>query len=264
MRVITANVNGIRAAVRRGGPAWLAGQAADVITLQEVRASDAQLRAALHGTPFADWHLTHAPSASAGRAGVAVLSRAEPVAVRVGLGPEEFATSGGGSRLSSLPSGGLLTVVSAYIYSGERHTAPGREVRFLGAAAAARAWSAGGVDVVVAGDVNIAHRDVDIKNWKGNRGKAGFLPEERAYLDRWFDDQGWVDLGRRFGGRGSGPVHVVVLAGQGLRQRRRLADRLPVGEPGLAERALKVEVDRAASYAERFSDHAPVVVDYAL
>ena len=88
MLLVSANVNGIRAAVRRGGLAWLEAAAPDVVTLQEVRADDPQLRAALEGTAFADWHVAHAPCAAKGRSGVAVLSRAEPVDVRTSLGGE--------------------------------------------------------------------------------------------------------------------------------------------------------------------------------
>ena len=81
------------------------------------------------------------------------------------------------------------------------------------------------------GDLNVAHTEHDIKNWRGNRGKAGFLAEERAYLNRWYDEHGWTDLGRRFGGDGPGSLHVVVVARPRLRHRRRLADRLRARDP---------------------------------
>ncbi len=88
MLLVSANVNGIRAAARRGGLAWLEAVAPDVVTLQEVRASDDQLRATLAGTAFADWHLAHAPSDAPGRAGVAVLTRRAPVEVRTDVAHE--------------------------------------------------------------------------------------------------------------------------------------------------------------------------------
>jgi exodeoxyribonuclease-3 len=97
MLLVSANVNGIRAAVRRGGLAWLEAAAPDVVTLQEVRASDAELRAALAGSAFEGWHVAHVASTTKGRAGVAVLSRTAPLAVRESLrGPagEEFAGAG--------------------------------------------------------------------------------------------------------------------------------------------------------------------------
>ena len=116
----------------------------------------------------------------------------------------------------------------------------------------------------MAGDLNIAHTRADLRNWKGNLGKAGFLPDEQAYLDRWLDGGGWVDVSRRAAG-GEGPVHVVVLARQGLRQRHRVADRLPARGAAASPRRLSGDgVGRAATYAERWSDHAAVVADYDL
>ena len=117
---------------------------------------------------------------------------------------------------------------------------------------------------VVAGDVNIAHREADIKNWKGNLKSAGFLPRERAYLDRWFDDLGWHDLGREdLGGEGPGPFTWWSWRGQAFDNDAgwRIHYR---SHADLADAAVKVTVDRAATYAERFSDHAPVVVEYDL
>src|SRR5690606_36540746 len=116
-----------------------------------------------------------------------------------------------------------------------------------------RALAATGERVVLAGDLNIAHRNADIKNWKGNLKSAGFLPEERAYVDTWLDEVGLVDLGRLHGGEGPGPFTWWSWRG---RTDSRLAT------PLLAERAVKVEVDRAPSHEERWSDHAPLVVTY--
>ncbi|HET6968515.1 MAG TPA: endonuclease/exonuclease/phosphatase family protein, partial [Ornithinibacter sp.] len=117
MLLVSANVNGIRAAARRGGIAWLEAAAPDVVTLQEVRADDAQLRTALHGTAFADWHVAHAPCTAKGRAGVAVLSRWEPLDVRDDLGGE-FEGSGRWVE-ADVPAGGtVVTVASAYVHTG--------------------------------------------------------------------------------------------------------------------------------------------------
>ena len=114
------------------------------------------------------------------------------------------------------------------------------------------------------GDLNVAHREADLKNWLGNRGKSGWLPEERAYLDRWLARDAWVDVARRLHGEGPGPYSWWSWRGQafdndtGWRIDYQLATR------DLAARAVKADVGRAASYAERWSDHAPVVVDYDL
>ncbi len=129
---------------------------------------------------------------------------------------------------------------------------------------------------VVMGDLNVGHRTLDIKNWKGNQKNAGFLPAERAYFDRWVGKPekprynegaglGWVDVGRRFAGEVAGPYTWWSWRGRLVRQRQRVAHRLPArlaGPRGI--RRSSCAVDRAATYAERWSDHAPVVVDYRL
>ena len=114
------------------------------------------------------------------------------------------------------------------------------------------------------GDINIAHTERDIKNWKGNLKTAGFLPEERAYLDRFFGELGWVDVHRAARGRCRRPLHVVVDAGQafdtdtGWRLDYQFATR------ALADAASSAVVGRAASWDARWSDHAPLTVDYDL
>ena len=117
---------------------------------------------------------------------------------------------------------------------------------------------------MVAGDVNIAHRDVDIKNWKGNLKAAGFLPEERAYLDRWFDDLGWRDLGREHGGEGPGPYTWWSWRGKAFDNDAGWRIDYQIATPALADAAVSVVVERADSYDQRWSDHAPLVVEYDL
>jgi exodeoxyribonuclease-3 len=117
---------------------------------------------------------------------------------------------------------------------------------------------------VVAGDLNIAHHEADLKNWRGNKKAAGFLPEERAYLDRWFDDLGWVDLGRRLAGDVEGPYTWWSWRGQAFVNDSGWRIDYQLTTPALAARAKSVDVDRAATYEARFSDHAPVVATYDL
>ena len=157
-------------------------------------------------------------------------------------------------------------MVSVYVHTGEAQTPRQEEkYRFLDAMTMRmKELADGGRPVLVAGDLNIAHTRADLRNWKGNLGKAGFLPEEQAYLDRWLGRR----VGRRVppgGRRGRGPLHVVVLARQGLRQRHRVADRLPARlRRTRRARCRGTWVGRAATYAERWSDHAAVVADYDL
>ena len=115
---------------------------------------------------------------------------------------------------------------------------------------------------IVTGDFNIARENIDIKNWKGNLKNSGFLPEERAYLNKWFT-KSWVDLGRELGGEGPGPYTWWSWRGKGFDTDGGWRIDYVASTPGLAERAVKAEVGKAATYAERWSDHAPLTVTFA-
>ena len=284
LRVVTANVNGVRAAARRGGLDWLAAQEPDVLCLQEVRASDEQLAQALDAAGLGDWAVAHTEAAAKGRAGVAVVTRDRPLDVRYGVGQVAFQGASEGAfegtfegrfegtgrwaEVDLATSAGPLTVVSAYVPTGEADTPRQQQkYRFLDAMDARMRALRGAGDrlAVVMGDLNIAHREADLRNWKGNLKKSGFLPGERAYLDGWLGDEGgWVDVQRSLAGEGPGPYTWWSWRGQafdrdtGWRIDYQLATR-PLGE-----RAVKAVAGRAESYAERWSDHAAVVVDYDL
>ena len=267
LTTVTANVNGIRAAFKRGMGPWLETCAPDVLLLQEVRAPDEILRDFL---PAGEWHVAHQASEHKGRAGVAIASRLPMSAVRIGLTTgipgdtgrwveadlELAAHDGAPAR--------TVTVVSAYIHSGTAGT-PSMDDKyaFLDVVTARLGELAeqGGY-VVVGGDLNIAHRTVDIKNWKGNLKAAGFLPEERAYLDRWFDDLGWRDLGRELGGDGPGPYTWWSWRGKAFDTDAGWRIDYQLATPELADAAVSVVVDRAPTYDTRWSDHAPLVVTY--
>lgn len=273
LTVASANVNGIRAAMRRGMDRWIADRSPDVLLLQEVRAPDAVLDAFFDG-----WHVAHQASDIKGRAGVAVASRLPVRAVRVGLeahgphgDPEPAVDTGRWVEADvELPDGGLVTVVSAYIHSGSTwpEDNPVKMVEkyaYLEKVTARLAeLGAAAVPALVAGDLNIAHHNVDIANWKGNLKNAGFLPEERAYLDRWFDELGWSDLGRVHGGEGPGPYTWWSWRGQAFVNDKGWRIDYQLANPALAPLAVKVEVDRAPTYDERWSDHAPVIATYDL
>jgi exodeoxyribonuclease-3 len=158
-------------------------------------------------------------------------------------------------------------VVSAYVHSGEAGS-PKQDDKyvFLNAmdkrlAALARKAARDGSHVLVCGDLNIAHREVDIKNWKGNIGKAGFLEDERAHLTSWFA-KNWVDLGRRLGGEGPGPYTWWSWRGQAFDNDAGWRIDYQVASPALADRAVSAVVGRADTYAERWSDHAPLIVEF--
>ena len=274
LTVATVNVNGVRAAVRRGMQAWLAERAPDVLCLQEVRASDADLAEALGD----GWSTVHEEASARGRAGVAVATRTPPVAVRTGLPPlptkgakdetPDAAFDGAGRWVEADLDGGdrPLTVISAYVHTGEAGTARQQEKEAFLEAATARlgTLAADGRHVLLTGDLNVAHREADLKNWKGNLKKSGFLPQERAWFDRLLDGGAWVDVVRSCSGDGPGPYSWWSWRGKAFDLDSGWRIDYQVASAGLAERAVKAEIDRAPSYAQRWSDHAPVVVRYDL
>jgi exodeoxyribonuclease III len=266
VRLICANVNGIRAAARRGGLQWLAAERPDVLCLQEVRASDAQLEEALGEAGFGHWHVAHTEAEAKGRAGVAVVSREPLLRVATAVGPAEFDGAGRWVEADLQTTAGVVTVASTYVHTGQAGSdRQAQKYRFLDAIGARlTAWADSGAMAVVTGDLNVAHGEHDLKNWKGNLSKSGFLAAERAYFDRWFADGEWVDVHRRLHGPGPGPYTWWSWRGKafdndaGWRIDYQLASR------PLAERAVAAVAGRAAAYDQRWSDHAAVTVDYDL
>ncbi len=269
LQVVTANVNGIRAALRRGGLDWLAGCGADVICLQEVRATPDQVDECLGAAGLGGWQLALAPGPR-GHAGVALLSRHPLRGVGIGIGGGEFADRGRWVAADvDVPFGAeasAVQVASVYVHTGDSEGPRRAEKdRFLEEVGA---WLATHREVpaVVCGDLNVARTNRDIKNWRGNRGRAGFLESERAHLDRWFADPpaglGWADLGRRLGGDGPGPYTWWSWRGRGFDTDGGWRIDYVLASPPLAARATGVVVHRAASYAQRWSDHAPVTATF--
>ncbi|MGH3435427.1 MAG: exodeoxyribonuclease III [Sciscionella sp.] len=264
LTVSTVNVNGLRAAAKKGYVEWLAATAADVVCLQEVRAEPAQLPADVREP--AGWHSAVAHSEVKGRNGVAVLSRVEPTAVRTGFGVTEFENSGRYVEVD-LPE---VTVASLYLPSGDVGTERQDEKeRFMAAflpylIEVREKASAAGREVLVCGDWNIAHREVDLRNWKGNRKSSGFLPGERAWMDRVYGEAGYRDVVRAVHPDIEGPYAWWSYRGKAFDNDTGWRIDLQVATPGLAERASNATVERAASYGARWSDHAPVTVTYDL
>ncbi|MDT0268285.1 exodeoxyribonuclease III [Streptomyces sp. DSM 44915] len=263
LTVTSVNVNGLRAAAKKGYLEWLAGCAADVVCLQEVRAEEAQLTEEVRRP--AGWHAYYAPAAAKGRAGVAVLTRREPDAVRVGFGAEEFADSG---RYLAVDLPGI-TVASLYLPSGEVDTPRQDEkerfmAAFLPHLVELRATAvAGGREALVCGDWNIAHQEADLKNWRANRRNSGFLPEERAWLSRVLGEEGgYTDVVRALYPDQDGPYSWWSYRGRAFDNDTGWRIDYQMATPGLAERCLKAEIERAATHAERWSDHAPVTAVY--
>ena len=268
LRIASVNVNGLRAAFKNGMAAWLEPREVDILCLQEVRAPDAIVRQLLGD----GWHILHAEAEAKGRAGVAIASREEPLVTRNGMGDDYFATAGrwveADFRLTDAAGNpAQLTVASAYVHSGDVGTPKQVDkYRFLDAMTTRLPELTKHSDhALVVGDLNVGHTERDIRNWKGNVKKAGFLPEERAYFDGFFgEDIGWKDVHRGLAGDIDGPYTWWSQRGQAFDNDTGWRIDYHLATPDLAAAAFSAVVDRAPSWDTRFSDHAPLVVDYRL
>lgn len=264
LSIATVNVNGIRAAVRKGMLDWYKTSAPEILCLQEVRAPRVELETA--ATELGDNLFVYDHEASAkGRAGVAIVSSIEAKEVRTELGPEEFDSAGRWIEADFETKAGLLTVVSCYVHSGEADTPKQIEkYKFLDVMQARMAELISGDRLaLVVGDLNVGHTELDIKNWKGNVKNAGFLPEERAYFDN-FASQGWVDMGRAAHPGVPGPYTWWSYRGKAFDTDAGWRIDYQLATPALAKLGQNYRVDRAESYDARWTDHTPVLVDYNL
>ena len=263
LTIASVNVNGLRAAIKNGMHEWIAERKPDVITMQEVRAPDS-LVPELMGD---GWYVAHAESVHKGRAGVAIASRRPLVTSAIGKDHRIHDFSGRWVQADLETKNGNLTIVSAYVHTGDAES-PERmteKYAFLNEATKRlEALRKAGRHVLLTGDLNVAHREVDLKNWKGNLKSAGFLPEERAWFDELFDELEWVDVGRRLAGDGPGPYSWWSWRGKAFDNDAGWRIDYHIATPELAARATTGTIDRAPSYAERWSDHAPVVVTYKI
>ena len=253
MRVITLNVNGIRAAERKGFARWLArAEPWDVVCLQELKAHEDDVPKSLRAPRkcTASFH----PAEQKGYAGVGVYARA-PAKFATGFGSREFDREGRYLQADFRD----LTVISLYLPSGS--SGPHRQAskfrflaEFLPHLAALRKAKR---EIILCGDWNIAHQPIDLKNWRSNQKNSGFLPEERAWLTQVFDELGFVDVFRRVDPR---PEQYTWWSNRGQAWAKNVGWRLDyqIATPGIAAKATGASIYRN----RRFSDHAPLVVDY--
>lgn len=274
LRIASINVNGIRAAYRKGMGDWVNSRGADIIAIQEVRATTDDIS----GLLGPEWDILHDEATAKGRAGVALASRRKADIHRVTFGDEDFDSAGRWLEADYNVEGTIVTVVSTYVHSGEADTPKQVEkYKFLDALLKRLPELREHNPLsVFMGDLNVGHRTLDIKNWKGNVKRAGFLPEERKYFDKIFgaeDEEGyntgeaglgWIDLGRKFSGEVPGPYTWWSQRGQAFDTDTGWRIDYQVATPELAAKATSYAVDRYPSYDKRWSDHAPVVVDYKL
>lgn len=256
MKIITLNLNGIRSASRKGFLEWLPKQRADVICVQELKAQAADMTEDLLAPAGYHGHFHYAEKK--GYSGVGIYSREKPAKVAAGFGVAEFDAEGRFLRTDF----GKLSVISLYLPSGSSGDhRQASKFRFLDAFfPLMKRLRKAGREVVLCGDWNIAHREIDLKNWKGNLKNSGFLPEERAWMTRVFDELGWVDVYRRLHPEATGEAYTW-WSNRGQAWAKNVGWRIDyqIATPGIAAQA-----KRAAVYkTERFSDHAPLIIEYS-
>lgn len=275
LRVASVNTNGVRAAYRNGMGEWLAARDVDILAIQEVRAATEDLEALLGP----EWDILHDAATAKGRAGVAIASRKAASIHRVAFGADDFDSAGRWIEADYEVGDRIVTVVSTYVPTGQVDSPKQVEkYTFLDAMTERMPQLAAHSELaLIVGDLNVGHRELDIRNWKGNRKNAGFLPQERAFLDRFMGPAGtpvegvdgsvgpglgWVDVGRRHAGEVDGPYTWWSQRGQAFDTDTGWRIDYHLATPALADTVTAYSVDRAAAYDQRWSDHAPVVVDY--
>jgi exodeoxyribonuclease-3 len=255
MRIISANLNGIRSAAKKGFFDWLIERSgADVVCIQETKAQIHQLDDAVFNPE--GWHRHFFDAIKPGYAGTAIYSHRQPDAVRTGLGFEICDSQGRWIEAQF----GELTVVSLYLPSGSANDqAQARKDIFLGELMPLlKARQAAGEQMIICGDWNIAHKEIDLKNWKGNLKNSGFLPHERAWLTALLDDAGFVDAFRLIDQRSE---RYTWWSNRGQAYANNVGWRI---DYHIISENLRERVQAADIYMdEKFSDHAPLIIDYA-
>ena len=255
MRIISVNLNGIRSASRKGFYRWLEKQDADVVCLQELKAQVPQLEDEIFYPQ--GYHCYYHDAEKKGYSGVGIYSRDKPDNVHIGLGWDDIDREGRFIQADI----GKLSVVSLYLPSGssseERQAVKFDFLdRFRPVLEAMRRKRR---EFIICGDWNIAHKKIDIKNWRGNQKNSGFLPEERAWMDWLFDDAGFVDAFRVVNLR---EEQYTWWSNRGQAWANNTGWRIDyqIVTPGLEDKVLSTSIYKD----ERFSDHAPLIMDYDL
>jgi exodeoxyribonuclease III len=255
-KLTSLNLNGIRSAASKGVEAWIAKTQPDCICLQEVKAQAPDVEGRFEELAGLKGHFHFAEKK--GYSGVAVYTKHAPSDVIVGYGSPEFDAEGRYVELRFDTPQRKVSIISCYFPSGssgeERQQA---KFRFLDEFDPHLAKLKKQRDFILCGDVNIAHKEQDLKNWKGNRKNSGFLPEERAWLTSLLDDLGMVDVFRTLNPH---PDQYTWWSNRGQARAKNVGWRIDyhLATPGIAAKARSEHI-----YLEqRFSDHAPLVIDY--
>ena len=255
MRIITANLNGIRSATNKGFLNWLQTTQADVVCVQELKAQAADMTSEMLSPAGYFGHFHYAEKK--GYSGVGIYSKVQPDTVIVGLGITDIDVEGRYLQCDF----GNLSIVSLYLPSGSG----GQERQAFKFSVLNRilphlqALANSGREVVICGDINIAHQEIDLKNFKGNRKNSGFLPEERAWLTTLFGQVGWVDVYRNLHATTTDECYTW-WSNRGSAYEKNVGWRLDyqIATPNLAKKSMQSTIYKE----QRFSDHAPLIIDY--
>ncbi len=255
MRVISFNANGIRAAHRKGFFTWLTQQNADFVCIQETKAQQEQLLIDSETYFPAGYYCDYADAAKKGYSGVAIYARQKPNAIIKSMDYLHADTEGRYIQYDYAK----ISVLSVYLPSGtsgaERQAI---KFDFLAQFAIHLLYLKNqGRELIVCGDYNIAHQNADLKNWRSNQNNSGFLPQERAWLDKLFGEMGFVDA---FRVRNQNPEEYTWWSNRGQAWDKNVGWRIDyqVTTPALRERVAAVHIYKD----QRFSDHAPLLIDY--
>jgi exodeoxyribonuclease-3 len=255
LRIITANLNGIRSAAKKGFFEWAHTQNPDILCIQELKAQEADLDGALLSPN--GYHGFFQYAQKKGYSGVGLYSKQKPDSVKIGFDNGEFDAEG---RYVEARFGNLI-VISAYFPSGS--SAPERQeakFRFLDLFMPhIEALKKEGCEIILCGDINIAHKEIDLKNWKGNIKNSGFLPEERDWMTQLFDRVGFVDVYRHLHPNTEDECYTW-WSQRGQAYAKNVGWRIDyqIATPAIGSKAQRVEIYKS----EKFSDHAPLIVDY--
>jgi len=256
LRLVTLNLNGIRSAANKGFEAFAERVAADCMGVQEVKAQATDVAGRFEQLAGMHGHFHFAQKK--GYSGVGLYTRHEPSDLKQGIGEAEFDAEGRYVELRYDTPQRKLSIISCYFPSGssgeERQQAKYRFLALMGPHLRALKRKR---EFILMGDINIAHKEIDLKNWKSNQKNSGFLPEERAWLSHALDKIGLVDVFRTLN---SHPEQYTWWSNRGQAWAKNVGWRLDyhLATPGIASKALREHI-----YLEqRFSDHAPVVIDY--
>lgn len=253
--ITTANLNGIRSAAKKGFLAWMASAGSDFVCVQEIKAQAADITPETARTGDFQGYFEYAEKK--GYSGTGIYTRHAPEQVVHGFGNAEFDAEGRYLQCDFEH----FSLVSLYAPSGS--SSPERQeakFRFMDAFFPFLAkLKESGREFVICGDWNIAHREIDLKNWKSNQKNSGFLPEERAWLSRLFDELGWVDVYRKLYPDATGESYTW-WSNRGQAWQKNVGWRIDyqIATPGIAQKAVSASIYRET----RFSDHAPLTVRY--